>query len=142
MSSFRALAQGLLSPAIDTAFGEMLTLCPQVVRPNFAPQPDAKRPVKTVAGSFSWKGDMSLGEGENRDHRNRHTKNTEDALRVISRRPLFSFAVRNLPYALRQGDQIWRSDQTGFEVTKALPDGVHRVEVHCVRLGLSSQLAT
>ena len=139
MSYFRQLAHGLMSPALDQNFGEAVTVTPMCARPNFTPERDKLRAPWQAIAIFSWKSDLALGGGERHDRRPPHNHKTDDALRVVSRRPCFSFAATAIP--LRRADVIARCE-TGdlFEITEIRPDGVARIEAHCVQLGLQSQV--
>lgn len=86
-----------MSPTLDTPSGEAVTVTPMIVRPNFSPELDPSRMRYEATAIFAWKLDLALGEGENRDQRNKATKQADDPLRVVSCRPVFSFASTPMP---------------------------------------------
>ncbi|MCW2284910.1 hypothetical protein M2323_002736 [Rhodoblastus acidophilus] len=120
-----------VSASIDQEFGEVVTIIPCKMRPNFRPQPLEDHAV-TLMAVFSWRSLMVLKI-------NSGTTTRADPM-AESRKPVFSFSREALPWALNSGDLI-RRECSGdvFEITGVEPDGVSRIVARTTQMGRQSQ---
>ncbi|MCK1611045.1 MULTISPECIES: hypothetical protein [unclassified Bradyrhizobium] len=125
------------SSAIDETMGELVSVTPYVgtPRPNFPAVPDPARAV-TVTAVFTNKA-KSVIMGENSG---RIASGHSISPIVSTSEPIFSFGYGVLPFPLMQGYRIMRlCNRALYEVTDAKPDGVSRIEVKVVRLGIAEE---
>jgi hypothetical protein len=120
--------------AIGDRMGEMVTVTPDNVQVvNFPSVADPSKAV-TVTAVFTSKAKTILmgSEGKLGGHSVSPLIETSE--------PIFTFGYSVLPFPLRQSYRITRlcSGET-FEVTNMKPDGVSRIVVNVVQLGMQSQ---
>ena len=134
LSYFRQFAQSRMNPVLDSYLGETVTIKPMIARPNYSPVRDPARPMLEATAIFEWRSTMTgRPTPDDRDTQSFHSRKA-GPIDVASRIPQFSFSTP--APTLRRGDQIMRDDGELFEVTSATPDGVARVLVPCVQLGV------
>jgi hypothetical protein len=129
--NWRALMNADVSPAIDEAFGELVTVTPATVPAiNFPSVADPSKAV-TVTAVFTSKAKSVWTGSEGKAGVTPLIETSE---------PIFQFGYNTLPFPLRQSYRITRlcSGET-FEVTNVKPDGVSRICVHVVQLGRQSE---
>lgn len=137
MSQFRELAQALMNPQLDSHFGETVYVKGMATRPNFPASPDPARPPVAAVAIFTWKAAYT-GAPPPRDQGERRIPWHADRAappEISTRIPQFSFAAPCAP-TMKRGDQILRRSGELFEVTSVAPDGVSRLIVSCVQLGV------
>lgn len=126
-----------VSAAIDESMGELVQVTPYVgtPRPNFPAVPDPARAV-TVTAVFTNKA-RSIIMGEN----NGRIASGHSVSPIVSTsEPIFSFGYGVLSFPLMQGYRIMRlCNRALFEITDVKPDGVSRIEVKVVRLGIAEE---
>jgi hypothetical protein len=140
MSAFADRYRGYMAEcadAIDELMGERVILTPMIRKPNYQPQPERDKEIEVVA-AFTWVSKTSFsGAGNGKIH---GSGGTAFMLPVESRKPLFSFKANYLPFPLFRGYWIQRCvDASLWEVTVVKPDGVSRMAVEVVQLGLATQ---
>jgi hypothetical protein len=122
-----------VSAAIDETQGELVTITPaSAPRPNFPSVADPSRSV-TVTGVFKNKARTIImgSEGKIGGHSLSPLVETSE--------PVFEFGYGVLPYPLQQGYRITRCcNGATYEVTNVKPDGVSRICVRVVQLGVPS----
>jgi hypothetical protein len=123
-----------VSAAIDDTMGELVTVTPaDVQKVNFPSVPDSSRSVTVVAVFTSKAKTILMGsEGKLGGHSVSPLVETSE--------PIFTFGYGVVPFPLRQSYRITRlcSGET-FEVTNVKPDGVSRICVHVVQLGMQTE---
>ncbi|WP_166146180.1 hypothetical protein [Methylosinus sp. RM1] len=123
--NFRQLMNMVVEPGHNEHFGETFEIQRCVFRPNRQSQPDGSPPI-VANGIWDEEPHLSMVGGEESG--------------VMSTDPQVSFAHRDLPVPLNRGDQIRRmSDDVLYEITAVKPDGMSRIFVDVVRLGLNDQ---
>jgi hypothetical protein len=123
------------SAAVDDTMGEMVTVTPATApAPNFPSVADPSRSVTVVAAFMSKAKTILMGEGGKIGGGHSLSPLIETS------EPVFSFGYNVLPFPIRQSYRITRlcSGET-FEVTNVKPDGVSRIVVHVVQLGVQSE---
>ncbi|MEH2476190.1 hypothetical protein V1281_002640 [Nitrobacteraceae bacterium AZCC 2161] len=140
MSAFADTYRGYMADcadAIDDLMGERVILTPTIRRPNYQPEPETSKAVEVIA-VFTWVSEMSLGgSGKGKTY---GSGGTDFVLPVQSRKPLFSFKANYLPFPIQRGFRIQRCvDASLWDVTDVKPDGVSRIAVDVVQLGLAAQ---
>lgn len=137
-SMFRDAASDMAS-AINETMGETVTVFPYAAKPNYSPVPDASRPAFSVAMVFTHKSEMAFSDKS--AYRPSGSRETDVAIAIQTRRPVFSVKACDLPYPLRQKDRLQRCwDKTEWEITSVKPDGISRIEIDVVQSGRTSQL--
>ena len=138
MSAFADIYRGYMAEcadAIDDLMGERVIVFPMEGKPNFQKTPISGKEIETVA-AFTWISKTVFG-GKGKAY---GSGGADFMLPVESREPRFSFNVNNLPWPILRGYQIQRRvDATLWDVTTAKPDGVSRICVEVVQLGLATQ---
>ena len=136
LSYFRQFAQSRMNPVLDSYLGETVSIKPMLTRPNYPATRDPARPMVEATAIFQWRSSMTgRPTPDDRDTQPLHSRKA-GPIDVASRIPQFSFATP--APMLRRGDQILRDSGELFEVTSTLPDGVARVLVPCVQLGVAN----
>src|SRR5258708_24206890 len=123
--------------AIDDLMGEKVILTPTIRKPNYQPQPERDKAIEVVA-AFTWVSKTIFGgAGKGKIHR---SGATDLMLPAESREPLFSFDANCLPFPISRWSWLQRFvDATLCEVKVVKPDGVSRIAVEVVQLGLATQ---
>lgn len=135
-NNWRASMQDV-SAAIDESMGELVEVTPHngTPAPNFPAMPDPSRAV-TVTAVFTNKA-KSVIMGENNG---RIASGHSISPIVSTSEPIFSFGYGVLPFPLMQGYRIMRlCNRALYEVRDAKPDGVSRIEVNVLQLGLAKE---
>ena len=116
--------------SIDEVFGEMVTITPQVTKPNFSPTPDSSRPVVCLLARFRNPPAIATLPG----------LPTKLDPHIQSRKPSFSFNRRTLPYGLQKGDIVMRMDCGEiYELHAPESDGIARSHCPATQLGNHNQ---
>jgi hypothetical protein len=126
-----------VSAAIDESMGELVTVTPHVgtPRPNFPAMPDPARAVTVTAVFTNRAKSVIMGENSGRIASGHSVSPI-----VSTSEPIFSFGYGVLPFPLMQGYRIMRlCNRALYEVRDAKPDGVSRIEVNVVQLGLAKE---
>ncbi|MGY4289156.1 hypothetical protein ACVWXO_008376 [Bradyrhizobium sp. LM2.7] len=123
------------SAAIDETMGELVTVTPFVGTPvpNFPAVPDPARAVTVTAVFMNKAKSVIMGENSGRIASGHSISPI-----VSTSEPCFSFGYGSLPFSPMQGFRIMRlCNRALYEVTDAKPDGVSRIEVKVVQLGVA-----
>jgi hypothetical protein len=141
MSAFADTYRGYMAEcadAINDMMGERVIVTPTTSKPNFPPIAQIDKAVEVVA-AFTWVSETIFG-GSGGGGRQRGSGGIDVMLPVQSRKPLFSFKADTLPFPLHAGFRIQRcADASLWEITTVKPDGVSRVAVEVVQLGLAAE---
>jgi hypothetical protein len=125
-----------VSAAIDDTMGELVTMTPaSPSKPNFPAVPDPSRAVTVTAAFTNRAKDVIMG-----DSVGRMSSGHSISPIVSTSEPIFSFASEALPFAPTQGCRITRlCNGEVYEVKDMKPDGVARIVVPVVLLGVSKE---
>lgn len=126
-----------VSAAIDESMGELVEVTPYIgtPRPNFPTVPDPARAIRATAVFINKAKSVIMGENNGRIASGHSISPI-----VSTSEPIFSFGYGALPFPLMQGYRITRlCNRALYEITDVKPDGVSRIEVKVVRLGLAEE---
>ena len=125
--------------AIDDIMGERVIIIPTIRKPNFQPVAENGKAFEVVA-AFTYVSELAFSASGGGKGRFQGTVTTDPMLPVQTRKPLFSFNANTLPFPIQRGFQIQRCfDASLWEATTVKPDGVSRIAVEVVQLGLATQ---
>jgi hypothetical protein len=120
-----------VSAAIDETMGELVTVTPaSAAKVNFPSVAEPSKAVTVVATFMNKAKTVIMGnEGKMGGH--------SVSPLVETREPIFQFSYGVLPFELQQSYRITRCcNGATYEVTNIKPDGVSRITVNVVQLGI------
>ena len=125
--------------AQDELMGEIVTVTPMVVRPNFPAERAGSGASVNVVAIFTWVSETAFMSNDAK--RNSHARDIETTAPLMTtRKPRFSIKANLLPWPILRGYRITRcTDSTQWDVTAVKPDGASRIECDVVQLGRHSQ---
>lgn len=125
--------------AITEVFGELVTVHPTSAKPNFQPTVEPGRSFQCPA-VFTWVSETAFTNPNAK--RTSGNRDIDLAFPISTRKPLFSFALADLPTPINHGFLIERCvDGTKWSVTEARSDGISRLECKISQLGKQTQCA-